>query len=201
MIKIRQCSSADIPYIYEICWKTAFRGSSIEEVFSDKFKTGHYFAAPYLHYNQEFCFTATDNATPKGYIVGTFNTVNYTKWLNDKWLPTIRGLCNLSNNDSRHPVEQFLNNCIKNDTVINQFSHEYPAHLHINLLPELRGRGIGRKLMDSFFNQCLEKGVDKVHLAVAKENRNAVAFYSKMGMNVISETETVYTMGLNLTQK
>lgn len=198
MIEIRQCTMADMPYIYEICWKTGYRGQSVEGMLNDKFKIGHYFAAPYLHYDMECCFVATDMGIPKGYILGTSDTVNYTKWLNSQWLPQVRNFYDFSKEASDNPFGKFVDDCLENDTVVDQSLFEYPAHLHIDLLPDLQGKGLGRKLMGVFFNRCLKKGASRVHLGVSKKNPGAVAFYKKMGMFVISEWDTGYTMGYNL---
>lgn len=198
MIEIRQCNLADMPYIYDICWKTAYRGRSVEDIFTDKFKTGHYFAAPYLYHDPECCFAAADNGRPLGYIVGTSDTAGYTEWLNSKWLPKVRECCNTAHDEKLHPIEQYLNKCIRNDTVLDKSLAEYPAHLHIDLLPELRGGGYGRRLMEIFFRQCATKGAGKVHLAVARANENALAFYRKMGMYTITENDAVCTLGKDL---
>lgn len=197
LIEIRPCKIYDLPYLYEICWKTGLNGKTVEPILKDKFKIGHYFAAPYVHYNKDCCFVATDKGIPKGYIVGTSDTVNYTKWLNSNWLPQIRNLYDFSSEPS-HPFLQFINGCIKNDTVVESRLYEYPAHLHIDLLPELQGKGLGRKLTEIFFRKCREKGASALHLGVSKQNPGAYTFYLKMGMFVISESEEAYTMGIHL---
>lgn len=198
MYEIRQSTVADLPYIYEICWKTGYRGQSVEGILEDRYQIGHYFAAPYLHYDKECCFVATENGIPKGYILGTSDTVNYTKWLNKEWLPQVRKLYDFSGEEASDPFAKFIRKCIADDTVVERSLYEYPAHLHIDLLPDLQGKGMGRKLMEVFFKRCLQKGATRVHLGVGKKNPKAVAFYKKMGMFVISESDSAYMMGLNL---
>ena len=41
--------------------------------------------------------------------------------------------------------------------------HGYPSHLHINLLPCLRGRGFGRRLMDQWLRTIGEMGSRGAH--------------------------------------
>lgn len=198
MIEIRQCTLADLPYIYEICWKTGDNGTPLDSAFSDKFKMGHYYAAPYLHHDLGCCFAATEKGIPKGYILGSADTVNYTKWFNSQWLPSVRKLYDLESQGEYGPRETFLNECIKNDTVLHKSLYEFPAHLHINLLPELQGKGLGRKLMDTFFERCRKKGANRVHLGVSKVNTGALTFYRKMGMYPIYETESAFFLGYDL---
>ena len=45
----------------------------------------------------------------------------------------------------------------------------YPAHLHIDILPEGQGQGMGRKLIEIFCNKLIEMKVQALHLEVGKE--------------------------------
>jgi GNAT superfamily N-acetyltransferase len=53
----------------------------------------------------------------------------------------------------------------------------YPAHLHINLMPRLRGRGVGRRLMARWLGTVRDMGSRGAHLAVGAANRRAIRFY------------------------
>jgi GNAT superfamily N-acetyltransferase len=198
MTDIRQCTIEDLPYIYEICYLTGYDKVTLETICEDKYKTGHYYAAPYLYFDIECCFVVTVENIPKGYILGTHDTETYTQWLNTHWLPKVRKYYDLQKFQNRDPFETHLNNCIINDTEIEDRLKDYPAHLHIDLLPELQGKGMGRKLIEVFFNRCREKGAQRVHLGVSKENPGAIAFYNKLGMYVISEDEEGINMGYDL---
>lgn len=198
MLDIRQCTMADLPYLYEICYLTGNNGNTVEGICPDKFKIGHYFAAPYLYFDREMCFVLTEKNIPKGYIVGTHNTEKYTEWLNREWLPDLRNLYDFKENEDTHDLEAFLNSVIKDDTFIDERLEPFEAHLHIDLLPELQGKGMGRTLINTFFDQCRKRGSKKVHLGVSKENPRAVAFYKKMGMYEIYDVEGAYMMGFDL---
>jgi GNAT superfamily N-acetyltransferase len=58
---------------------------------------------------------------------------------------------------------------------------EFPAHLHIDLLPELQGQGVGRRLIRALLGELAERGVPGVHLGVSPRNTGARAFYSRLG--------------------
>ena len=66
---------------------------------------------------------------------------------------------------------------------------EYPAHLHIDILPEGQGFGLGWKLMKIFFDKLRELKVKGLHLGVGKKNQNAVKFYKHIGFKVFKEYE------------
>ncbi len=63
----------------------------------------------------------------------------------------------------------------------------YPAHLHIDLLPHLQGRGIGKSLMETFFQAVQEKGISGIHLGVDGRNTHAYGFYERMGFTILEQ--------------
>jgi ribosomal protein S18 acetylase RimI-like enzyme len=58
----------------------------------------------------------------------------------------------------------------------------YPAHLHIDLLPETQGQGLGRRLIETLFAELERRGVPGLHLGMDPENVGAAAFYERLGM-------------------
>lgn len=56
----------------------------------------------------------------------------------------------------------------------------FPAHLHVNVRPEHRSAGLGRRLVDRFAEDCAADGLAGVHLVTGAEARNA-AFYRRAG--------------------
>jgi ribosomal protein S18 acetylase RimI-like enzyme len=61
---------------------------------------------------------------------------------------------------------------------------QYPAHLHINVLPEFQGNGFGKKLMDTFLKKLQELGVGGVHLGMVASNAGARRFYECLGFQL-----------------
>jgi GNAT superfamily N-acetyltransferase len=59
----------------------------------------------------------------------------------------------------------------------------FPAHLHIDILPEYQGKGRGRALMNAFIAKLRENGVKGIHLIKAVENTASEIFYSKVGFS------------------
>jgi GNAT superfamily N-acetyltransferase len=56
----------------------------------------------------------------------------------------------------------------------------YPAHLHINLAPAFRNRGIGARLIAAFAVRAAEAGAPGMHVVTASDARN-VRFYARFG--------------------
>ena len=61
---------------------------------------------------------------------------------------------------------------------------QFPAHLHINLAPAFRSRGIGAALIEAFAAAAAAAGVAGVHVVTGKGMRN-VRFYERCGFGVL----------------
>jgi RimJ/RimL family protein N-acetyltransferase len=62
----------------------------------------------------------------------------------------------------------------------------WPAHAHcgtlgMGLLPEYRGKGLGRRLMEATLAATHEKGFVRVELMAHADNLRAIALYEKLG--------------------
>ena len=62
------------------------------------------------------------------------------------------------------------------------FDARWPAHLHIDFLPEGRGRGLGRRLMNLWFERLRSLGTSGVHLGTFAENHAAIRFFEACGL-------------------
>jgi GNAT superfamily N-acetyltransferase len=57
---------------------------------------------------------------------------------------------------------------------------EFPAHLHINLAPGYRSRGIGARLIEAFAARAADAGAPGMHVVTGRGMRN-VRFYDRCG--------------------
>lgn len=64
---------------------------------------------------------------------------------------------------------------------------EYPAHLHVNLAPAYRNRGIGAKLIAAFAADAGRAGAKGAHVVTSADARN-VRFYERVGFREIART-------------
>ncbi|KFZ25135.1 hypothetical protein V502_00386 [Pseudogymnoascus sp. VKM F-4520 (FW-2644)] len=58
---------------------------------------------------------------------------------------------------------------------------DYPAHLHINILPDFQAMGGRRRLMAELMKKLNADRVRGIHLMKARENKGAEIFYSRVG--------------------
>jgi GNAT superfamily N-acetyltransferase len=61
-----------------------------------------------------------------------------------------------------------------------ELCRRYPAHLHVNLAPASRSRGLGARLIATFADCAADEGVRGVHVVTAKGAPN-VGFYARCG--------------------
>ena len=77
-------------------------------------------------------------------------------------------------------------------------SQENPEEAYIHLLcvdPKMRGRDIGRKLVEAFVEKVALKGCKKVILITKPINWNSISFYKKLGFIEEKIGETMNVLG------
>ncbi|MDP1911256.1 MAG: GNAT family N-acetyltransferase, partial [Hyphomicrobium sp.] len=63
----------------------------------------------------------------------------------------------------------------------------FPAHLHVNLSPAFRNRGIGAALIEAFAADAAQSGAEGVHVVTSADARN-VRFYERVGFHPRART-------------
>lgn len=194
---IRHVHPCDLTSLYRICLLTGNSGGDATDLFKDAELIGHYYAAPYAFIEPELCFVLTSSGSPCGYIIGTQNSEKFYQDCEEKWFPLLRErypLPETENNSFDHRIIQLIHEGHKP----NEDLRSYPAHLHIDLLPEAQGKGLGRKLIEVFNKKLIDLKVPAVHLQVGKKNTGAIKFYEKVGFHRIKEYEYAIAFGMHL---
>ncbi|MGW5787021.1 GNAT family N-acetyltransferase [Streptomyces sp. NPDC003757] len=184
---VRPYHPADAPALDDICIRTAHNGRDSRPVYADPAILPAVFAAPYVHLDPGLAFVLDDGeGRAVGYILGTADTARFAEEFRAQWLPRVA---------DRHPAPQGPPGTP--DEIMAGLLHDpermvvpelaaYPAHLHIDLLPEWQGQGHGRALMREFWRALRERGVPAVHLVMATANTPARAFYDRLGFHEIA---------------
>jgi ribosomal protein S18 acetylase RimI-like enzyme len=76
-------------------------------------------------------------------------------------------------------------------------ARRYPSHVHINLLPRMQGRGLGRQLIAALRSRLRSHGSAGAHLLVGRANLRAAGFYRHIGFAELPGT-TVRTFAMML---
>jgi len=181
MAAIRALRPHDLDDLYRVCLATAAEGAA---AYRDRDLVGHVYAAPYALLSPESVFVVEDAQRVGGYIVGAPDTRSFEERLEAEWWPGLREVY-------RDPSDQPRAQWSPDQLMIYRIHHPartpteivelYPSHLHINLLRHLRGKGLGRKLMDQWLRAVREMGSCGAHLAVGAANLRAIRFYRACG--------------------
>ena len=195
--EIRPYHNTDLSSIYRICLLTGFNGEDATPYLHDPDLVGHLFAAPYAIFESSLCFILTMNYKPCGYVLGTSDSIMFNDTCEKKWFPELRKRYVLPNKDENTLEANFIR-YLHSKQNLPKWTHDYPAHLHIDILPIAQKKGFGSKLIKVFLNQLNCLNVKGLHLIVSKKNQNAICFYKKVGFHELNELEESIVFGQKL---
>ncbi|GAA1421643.1 N-acetyltransferase [Streptomyces thermospinosisporus] len=183
---IRPYRPGDRDALDDICIRTAHNGLDNRPVYADPSILPATFAAPYVHLEPDLAFVLDDGTgSAVGYILGTADTPRFAEEFRTTWLPLVAARYPEPSGEPGTPDEVMARLLHHPERMVLPELAGYPAHLHIDLLPEWQGRGFGRELMRTFLRALRDRGVPAVHLVMAKANKPARAFYDRMGFEVL----------------
>jgi ribosomal protein S18 acetylase RimI-like enzyme len=181
MTEIRAFGRGDLDDLYRICLETSAGGGA---AYRDPKLVGHVYVAPYAILSPQSAFVVEDGYGVGGYIVGAADTRNFEARLEAEWWPRLRRGYNDPSDIPRAggSLDQLMMHRIHHPRQVpSEIVEGYPSHLHLNLLPRLRGQGFGRGLMNQWLRAISETGSRGAHLAVGAANLRAIQFYRACG--------------------
>ena len=181
MPDIRPYRPSDRWVLYDICVRTADAGSDARGQYSTDDLMGDLFAGPYAELEPELAFVADDGGRAVGYVLGTANTAAFVRHYADKWLPYFAERYPPPPPAPRTPEQDMVALGFHPERMILTELAAYPAHLHIDLLPDHQGRGLGRRLIERFLTAAAEAGATGVHVCMLRSNVKARGFYDRLG--------------------
>lgn len=198
---IRPYRPEDRDALFDICIRTGLNGGDA---------TGHYrqpellpliFAAPYAEFDPELVFVVDNGERAVGYILGTADTPAFVTAFRERWLPRYAERYPLREDEPLDPDGMLTQTLHHPEWMLAPELADYPAHLHIDILPSHQGQGFGRRLMHTFWDALRSRGVLAVHLSVSPKNTRALAFYEALGyhpIHVAARSEMVRHLGYRL---
>lgn len=198
MPRIRPFQHGDEPALAEICLKTADDGRDATGVLDDDRIWAEIFVLPYVARHPDLAFVVeTDDERVAGYIVCAPDTRSFEDWFAAEWWPRFaerwpEPAAEVSRQDG------ILRYAYGRRAGAEPYGDDYPAHLHIDLLPELQGQGWGRRLIDTLVEALRARRVTGLHLGASVGNAGALAFYPRLGFAPLPSHEGVQAFGLDL---
>jgi ribosomal protein S18 acetylase RimI-like enzyme len=194
---IRPYHSADLPDLYRICLGTGDAGQDATQLYQDPYVIGHYYAAPYAILEPDLSFILTRDGVPCGYVLGVRDTATFGQRCEAEWFPPLRARYPMPATTDTSRDAHMIRALYKGHNQQNEFS-DYPAHLHIDILPEGQGHGWGRRLIETLIGQMRALDVPAVHLGVGGRNLRAIGFYEHVGFHRIKEAPWGLVLGMTL---
>jgi ribosomal protein S18 acetylase RimI-like enzyme len=177
---IRPYHEDDWEAVYGICVRTGDAGEDVSGRFPDDNIFPDIWAGPYLRLEPESAFILEERRRAVGYVLGTADTASFVKRYRTEWLPVVGGHYPTPTEPPETPEQRLVSLLWHPETMLIPELHDYPAHLHIDILHGYRGGGAGRKLIEAFTRGTLRKGAGGVHVGVSSTNIAALGFYRKL---------------------
>lgn len=199
MVELRPYRASDLDALYEICLVTGDSGKDASPLHNDRRAIGHLYSAPYGVLEPEQVFVAEDNEGVAGYVVGTHDTDAFAAKLERQWWPALRAhygqvqKSELTEAD-RDRVAAIMRPYINPPDIVAR----YPAHIHMNLLPRLRGQRVGSRLLQMWIAQAREAGVSGIHLGANSGNAGGIAFWQAGGFAPVQTVGRTAWFGMAL---
>ncbi|KAL6245816.1 hypothetical protein RBB50_006969 [Rhinocladiella similis] len=147
---------------------------------------------PYFTLQPDTCYVLDDgNGQAVGYLLGVCDTPSFVDKYRAVFIPYIQ----LEGVEQPRPDEpvgwtENLPNALRNimfnpEGMLHedwpQLMKSWPAHLHIDILPEYQRKGYGQQLIERFYDVARRQGAKGVHLGMAAANDDAGKFYARVG--------------------
>jgi GNAT superfamily N-acetyltransferase len=192
MPTLRPYRSSDLDALYAISLATGDRGGDASHLYSDPKLMGHIYSAPYAMLRPDLVRVVEDDEGVAGFVLGALDTQAWEASLEDQWWPQLRARYRLIlTSGEPSPDARRIAMIHRPDHAPREVASGFPAHLHLNLLPRLQGRGWGRGLAEAWLELATKAGAIAVHVAPNRANPRAVGFWTKMGFVDVTPPDRV----------
>lgn len=142
----------------------------------------------FIERESDNCFVAVDSYDKAiGYIICTEDYDRFIDCLKNEYIPRIP------------EEEKQLRFYAETSAVLQEkYKNDYPAHFHIDIMPEYQRMGIGHKLIDTLLIHLKKKKIKGVMLTVSNENEKGIAFYKKYGFSLLEKNPSAEAYGITL---
>jgi ribosomal protein S18 acetylase RimI-like enzyme len=197
MATSRAATVHDLPGVYRVCLATGVAGGDAGHLHEDPDLLGHVWAGAYLVFPDAVARVVHDDAGVAGYCVAVPDTAAFEGWLDRVWLPPLRGRYarGTGTTAADRALVDRLHQAPVSDAVLLQ---QFPAHLHVNLLPRLQGQGWGRQILTEVLDGLARAGATRVHLGVDHANVAAQGFYERLGFAALDGPPGARFYGIRL---
>ncbi|GAA4069143.1 GNAT family N-acetyltransferase [Actinomadura miaoliensis] len=184
MVKIRTFTERDRPELHAL-YGRAGAGSPSGSLWGHDESEAAIYLQPYMDLEPGSLFLAIEDGRVVGYLAGCLDSAAFPSEVTrvdqaiKRYRPFLRP----------RPARFFARSLadlawatVRRAPTAGDFHDaRWPAHLHINVLPEARGTGAADRLMDHWLERVSGHGVGGCHLQTVAENTRAVRFFKRRG--------------------
>ena len=184
---VRPYVTADRERVRSICFETGHMGEPVGWMWSDAESFADMFSGYYTDVEPESAYVVEVDGTVEGYLLGCVDSSRAwdvgsvaARHVLRRGLAVRRGTAGAV----WRSVGDAALDRVRGRSRPSDFEfHDpgYPAHLHIDLMPAARGSGMGRRLVETWFDRLRGHGVAGCHLQTFAENRGGIAFFESVG--------------------
>lgn len=198
---VRRYRAEDAEAVADICVRTADAGQDATGIYQDPAILDHLFAAPYAALDPELAFVLDDGTgRAVGYVLGTDDTHRFADRFRDEWLPRVAGRHAAAPTGQPQGPDELMAWLLHNpDRLKVPGLEDYPAHLHIDLLPSHQRQGHGSTLLGRLVRELAGRGTPALHVGMLTSNVSAHKFYDRLGFHRIPIDDPALTyLGLTV---
>jgi len=181
-VTIRRATPEDLEPMRRVCLLTGDNGTDATGRWSDDGLLPDVYLEPYLRYPDGLGWVVDEGDGAVGYVIAVPDTVDFVAWWRRSW---VEEFVRRHGGAAAHEDEQWIfDGGTRPELMLSHADPaQFPAHLHIDLLPQAQGRGLGRGLLRTLGEELGRLGVPGVHLRVGEDNLAAAAFYRRLGFD------------------
>lgn len=189
MATVREARKSDLKDVEYVCRMTAGNLARTNDIIGEA--TAKTYSSYYIRECTDTCFVlADDKDVAVGYVLCEPDFKRFAKIFPKVDVPIIS---KIYKRDGRRARLIPFPYCI--------FGRKYPAHLHIDILPEYQGKGYGSLMMEALLQKLSSTKVKGIMLTADSDNYGAIRFYKRFGFHtVISIKNAGIVMAKNISK-
>jgi uncharacterized protein (DUF952 family)/GNAT superfamily N-acetyltransferase len=181
-LEIRPYRPGDRARVRRICFETGYMGEPVDWLWNDAESFADLFSGYYTDREPESALVIDRGGDAVGYLLGCVDS-RRTRGVEEAVIRRLIRRGGLLRPGVALFLWRALFDVLRDRGARRDFpdAARWPAHLHIDLLPEARGQGLGRQLVETWCARLCERGIPGLHLGTFAENRPAIAFFEACG--------------------
>jgi len=190
-VSIRPYRADDRARVRDICHATGYMGEPVDGMWRDAESFADLFTSYYTDAEPQSALVAERDGVVAGYLLGCVESraawnpaTIFGRHFVRRGIGFRRGTAGVVWRSFADVARDALSRRLP---PVSVHDPRWPAHLHIDLLPSIRGVGVGATLMHRWLDALQEAGVAGCHLETLGENRGAIAFFESTGFRCEGE--------------